>query len=108
LSPPREQCPRATALYTSPAETGEGLSISQGDTLHILSLDNQEWWYGVNDATGMTGFVPCTYVSESLRSYRWYLGNTSHSNADNLLKQESNATGEYTLDLAWAHRESNL
>lgn len=25
--------------------------------------------------------------------YRWYLGNTSHSDADVLLKQENNTTG---------------
>ena len=34
-------------------------------------------------------------------SHRWYLGNTSHSDADNLLKQESNTTGKYILDLVW-------
>ena len=57
-------------MYTSPADTEDCLSVSEGDSLHILSVDNPEWWYAVNDKTEETGFIPRSYLSENLRSYR--------------------------------------
>ena len=72
----------ATALYTSTAETQDGLSVAAGDMLYILSVDNEEWWFAVNDATNKSGFIPCNYMTESLSSYRSALLYTLYTDRD--------------------------
>ena len=67
------QCPVATAMYSCTAESDDGISVTKGDTLKILSVDNpdsSEWWYALCEETGKAGFIPCNYVAESLEAYR--------------------------------------
>ena len=57
-------------MYTCTAESDDSISVTKGDSLKILSVDNPEWWYALCEETGKAGFIPCNYVSESLPTYR--------------------------------------
>ena len=53
---------RVKAMYAYAAQSGEELSINEGDMIAIISTDSADWWYG--ELRGKRGFVPSNYVKE--------------------------------------------
>ena len=58
-APPQK---RVKAMFAYTAQSGEELSINEGDTITIISTDSADWWYG--ELRGKRGFVPSNYVKE--------------------------------------------
>lgn len=58
-APPQK---RVKAMFAYVAQSGEELSINEGDTITIISTDSADWWYG--ELRGKRGFVPSNYVKE--------------------------------------------
>jgi hypothetical protein len=60
------------ALATFVSETGEAMNLVEGERVHVLEWNNQDWWYVRKHLTEETGWVPAQYLKDE-ETYTMYV-----------------------------------
>merc|ERR1719402_908618 len=60
------------ALATFVSETGEAMNLVEGEKVHVLEWNNNDWWYVRKHLTEETGWVPAQYLKDE-ETYTMYV-----------------------------------
>jgi len=60
------------ALATFVSETGEAMNLVEGERVHVLEWNNDDWWYVRKHLTEEAGWVPAQYLKDE-QTYALYV-----------------------------------
>merc|ERR1719471_385056 len=60
------------ALATFVSETGEAMNLVEGEKVHVLEWNNNDWWYVRKHLTQESGWVPAQYLKDE-HTYTMYV-----------------------------------
>ncbi len=60
------------ALATFVSETGEAMNLVEGERVHVLEWNNDDWWYVRKHLTEEAGWVPAQYLKDE-QTYTLYV-----------------------------------
>ena len=60
------------ALATFVSETGEAMNLVEGEKVHVLEWNNNDWWYVRKHLTEESGWVPAQYLKDE-QTYTMYV-----------------------------------
>ncbi len=60
------------ALATFVSETGEAMNLVEGEKVHVLEWNNNDWWYVRKHLTEEAGWVPAQYLKDE-QTYTMYV-----------------------------------
>nr|BAG55514.1 protein tyrosine kinase tec [Hartaetosiga gracilis] len=109
-APPEVVLFEVTALFNYNATNPDDLDLKQGETLEVLSTEEEFWWRARNSA-GKVGMIPSNYVAKpGFESEPWYVGKMSRVEAQSklqifnldgtfLVRESETSAGSYTLSV---------
>ena len=60
------------ALATFVSDTGEAMNLVEGERVHVLEWNNNDWWYVRKHLTQESGWVPAQYLKDE-QTYTFYV-----------------------------------
>ncbi len=54
------------------SETGEAMNLVEGERVHVLEWNNDDWWYVRKHLTEEAGWVPAQYLKDE-QTYTLYV-----------------------------------
>ncbi|KER31927.1 hypothetical protein T265_01864 [Opisthorchis viverrini] len=86
-------------MFDHATQTNGEISARKGDYLHLLDSSDPEWWLVEHTHSGLTGYIPASYVAlaDSVEAEDWYFRSISRKDSERLLLLKGNIRGTFLI-----------